>query len=83
MGSLACNSPYSYFVVANNGCGASANGTCASQTTAACSIPTPLRVPYSVTPTMLTTSTHGTNGTVPWDVSGVCSMPTKTKPPQP
>ena len=69
MGSLACNSPYSYFVVANNGCGASANGTCASQTTAACSVPAPLRVPYSVTPMKITTSTHGANGTVTWDVT--------------
>lgn len=66
---LTCNSPYSYFVVANNGCGASANGTCASQTTAACSVPAPLRVPYSVTPMKITTSTHGANGTVTWDVT--------------
>ncbi len=70
---LACNSPYSYFVVANNGCGASANGTCASQTTAACSVPAPLRVPYSVTPAKMTTSSHGTNGTVTWDVSNCAS----------
>ncbi len=33
---LTCNTPYSYFIVANNGCGASANGSCATQTTAAC-----------------------------------------------
>ena len=69
---LSCNSPYSYFVVANNGCGASANGTCASQTTAACASP-PLRVPYSVTPTKMTTSSHGTNGTVTWDVTHCAS----------
>jgi hypothetical protein len=69
---LSCNSPYSYFVVANNGCGASANGTCASQTTAACASP-PLRVPYSVTPAKMTTSSHGTNGTVTWDVTHCAS----------
>jgi hypothetical protein len=69
---LTCNTQYSYYVVANNGCGASAAGSCASQTTSACSTP-PLRVPYSVNPTKFTTTTHGASGTVTWDTSNCAS----------
>jgi hypothetical protein len=69
---LTCGTQYSYYVVANNGCGASANGSCASQTTSACSTP-PLRVPYSVNPTKITTATQGASGTVTWDTSNCTS----------
>jgi len=67
---LACNLPYSYFITANNACGTSSSGACATTTTAAC--PVPLRVPYSVVPTKVTTPNHGADGTVTWDI-GNCS----------
>ena len=70
---LTCNSQYSYFVTANNGCGTSSNGTCNTQTTATCSAPLPNRVPYSVTPNRITTANHGIDGAVIWDVSNCAS----------
>ena len=36
---LAASTQYSYYVVANNACGASANGSCSSVTTSACTLP--------------------------------------------
>ena len=61
---LTPSSPYSYYVVATDACGAT-NGSCATQSTSAAS--TPLRVPYSVTPDKITTTTQGTNLTFTWD----------------
>ena len=62
-------SQYSYYIIARNAtCQRYACGACTTATTTSCSAP-PLRVPYSQTPTNITTANHGTNGTVTWDVA--------------
>jgi hypothetical protein len=42
---LGCGAPYSYFVTANNTCGASVSGACNTATTSGCSIPPPETAP--------------------------------------
>jgi uncharacterized repeat protein (TIGR03803 family) len=69
---LTCGSLYSYFIIARNSCGSSANGSCSSLTTAACPAP-PLRVPHTVNPAIITTSNQGADGTLTWDATNCAS----------
>ena len=70
---LTCGTTYGYFITANNACGASPAGACATQATLPCYVP-PLRVPYSVNPLRIDSADHGASGTVTWDAA-TCASP--------
>lgn len=70
---LSASTQYSYYIVPKNAtCANIQQCVCTSVTTSACATP-PLRVPYTVSPTKITTTTQGTSGTVTWDTSNCSS----------